>query len=93
MKITVPPDRAVTAAPSDAGGNALSKAVASAHNAVDRAASAAAPTANWLSDQGERMIAAEQRIVADAREYASVNPWKIAAVALAAGLLIGRLMH
>ncbi len=64
-----------------------------AHHAVDKAASVAVPTVEWLSEQSDGLKATEQKIVADARQYVSANPLKSVAVALAAGLLIGRILR
>ena len=71
----------------------LTKAVVGAHNAVDKAASAAAPAANWLSEQGESLNATGEKYVADVRSYVSTNPLKSVAIVLAAGLVLGRLLR
>ena len=72
---------------------ALDRVAEGAHQAVDKAAGVAVPAAKWLSERSDRLEAARQSLVADSRRYASANPWKMVAVALAAGLLIGRLLR
>jgi len=70
---------------------AINRVAEAAHQTVDRAASAALPTAAWLSEQGNSLIATQRTVAADAGEYVSTHPWKSIGMALAAGFLIGRL--
>jgi ElaB/YqjD/DUF883 family membrane-anchored ribosome-binding protein len=69
---------------------AIDRAASMAHQAVDKAADAAAPTADWLDERGERLKAAKGRLVADTCGYVSANPLKSVAVAVVAGLVLGR---
>ncbi len=69
---------------------AIDRAASMAHQAVDKAADAAAPTADWLDKQGERLKAAQDRLVDGTTGYVSANPLKSMAVAVVAGLLLSR---
>ena len=64
-----------------------------AHYAVDKAAGAAVPTAKWLREHSDSLMATQQKIVADTRQYVSANPLKTVLAALATGLLIGRILR
>jgi len=86
-------DRAAATA-ADAAGTvkpAIARATQMAHQTVDKVADVAGPTAAWLSAQGEHLASAQRTAVSDARAYISANPWQSLGVALAAGLLIGRM--
>ena len=63
-----------------------------AHLAVDKVAGAALPTAEWLSDKGETLNAARKKSIADARQYVAANPLKSVAIAVAAGVVISRIL-
>lgn len=122
MEATLHPDAAGATPNPTAGAGTLSKAVTSAHGAVDRAAAlaeetlrkarpaidrvadgahlavdraagVAAPTAEWMRDQRQRIEATGQSIVTDARQYVLANPLKSLTLALAAGILIGRILR
>lgn len=69
---------------------AIARVAKIAHQTVDKVADAAAPTAAWLSRQGETLQSAQRNAVADARVYISANPWQSIGIAVAAGFLIGR---
>jgi ElaB/YqjD/DUF883 family membrane-anchored ribosome-binding protein len=64
-----------------------------AHHAVDKAADVAAPTTEWLGEQGESLMAKPQKLVDDTCKYVAANPLKSVAIALVAGLLIGRIVR
>jgi len=72
---------------------AIDRVAAMAHQAVDRAAGVAAPTADWLTEQGESLKATQEKVVADASRYVSANPLKAVAIALAVGFLLGRIVR
>jgi ElaB/YqjD/DUF883 family membrane-anchored ribosome-binding protein len=72
---------------------AIEHAAAIAHQAVDKAANAAAPAADWLSQQGESLTAAQKQLVADTTRYIAANPLKSVAIALAAGFVISRIVR
>lgn len=71
----------------------IDRVASSAHQAVDKAVNVALPTAEWLSTKGENLKVTQERFIADARTYVTANPLKAVGMALAAGLLIGRLMR
>ena len=64
-----------------------------AHQAVDKAAGAAAPTAEWLASQAETLDATQKKLVADACNYISANPLKAVGIALAAGFVLSRALR
>jgi ElaB/YqjD/DUF883 family membrane-anchored ribosome-binding protein len=64
-----------------------------AHQAVDKAAGAAAPAADWLTDQGESLNATQKKLVADTCSYVSANPLKSVGIAVAAGFLLSRFIR
>ena len=85
---------AVDRAAADAVGTvkpAIARVTQMAHQTVDKVADVAGPTAAWLSAQGEQLASAQRNAVSDAKAYISANPWQSLGVALAAGLLIGRM--
>jgi ElaB/YqjD/DUF883 family membrane-anchored ribosome-binding protein len=71
----------------------IDRAAELAHYAVDKAADAAAPTAEWLGEQGESLLAAPKKLIDGTCEYVAANPLKSVAIALVAGLLIGRIVR
>lgn len=70
---------------------AIARAAQIAHQAVDSVSEVATPTAAWLTARGEALAAAQRNAVSDAKTYISANPWQSIGMALAAGVLIGRL--
>jgi ElaB/YqjD/DUF883 family membrane-anchored ribosome-binding protein len=72
---------------------AIDRVAQSAHQAVDKAVHVAVPTAEWLSTRGESFKATQDRMLNDARRYVSSNPMKSVGVAVAAGLLLGRILR
>ena len=70
----------------------LEHATNMAHLAVETAADKAARPAKWLAQQGGELQAKQQQLVGDARGYVSANPFKSLAVALVAGMVLGRLV-
>lgn len=72
--------------------HALNKATAMAHQAVDKAAGAALPAADWLADQGSRLEATQKRFVSETGSYVVSNPLKAIGIAALAGFLISRLV-
>ena len=71
----------------------IDRAAEFAHHAVDRAADVAMPTAEWLGEQGESLMAAPKKLVDGTCKYVAANPLKSVALALVAGLLIGRIVR
>ena len=83
-----------------AGNQAVNKAkphidrvAAMAHDAVNTAAQAVAPTAEWLTEQGESVAAFQKKVVDDTCQYISANPLKSMAIAVAAGFLLSRMLR
>jgi ElaB/YqjD/DUF883 family membrane-anchored ribosome-binding protein len=72
---------------------AIDHVAAKAHRAVDKAAGAAAPTVDWLTEQGESINASQKQLVADTRSYVSANPLKAVGMAVVAGVVLGRLIR
>ena len=64
-----------------------------AHQAVTKAAGVIAPTAEWLSEQKESLKTTQQKLLDDARQHVTASPLKTVLFALAAGMLIGRLLR
>jgi ElaB/YqjD/DUF883 family membrane-anchored ribosome-binding protein len=72
---------------------AIDQVAAKAHRAVDKAAGAAAPTVDWLTEQGESINASQKQLLADARGYVSANPLKSVGMAVVAGFVLSRLIR
>lgn len=70
---------------------AIDRVAAMAHQAVETAAGAAAPTADWLAEQGQNLTAKQQKLVADTSHYVTNNPLKALGMAVAAGFLLSRI--
>lgn len=71
---------------------AIDRVAAMAHQAVDTAAGAAAPTADWLAEQGESLNTTQKKLVADTCSYVSANPLKSIGIAVVAGFLLSRII-
>jgi ElaB/YqjD/DUF883 family membrane-anchored ribosome-binding protein len=69
----------------------INKAQASAHEAVDQVAEAAAPAAKWLEGKGDQLSAGGEKLMDSTCKYIAANPFKSLGMALAAGYLISRL--
>jgi len=65
----------------------------SAHQAVDRAASAASSYAERFGERGEELMQMPQDWLDTAREYVRENPMQAVGMALAAGYLLSILMR
>ena len=72
---------------------AIDRVATMAHHAVDKAAGAAAPTAEWLSEQGDSLKATQKRLVTGATDYVTAHPFKSIGVAVVAGFLLSRIFH
>jgi ElaB/YqjD/DUF883 family membrane-anchored ribosome-binding protein len=71
---------------------ALDRATDMAHSAVETAADAAATPAKWLARKGEDLQVAQQKLVGTTGNYIVANPVKSLAIALAAGIVLARLV-
>jgi ElaB/YqjD/DUF883 family membrane-anchored ribosome-binding protein len=54
---------------------------AMAHDAVNTAAEAVAPAAEWLSEQGESLTSLQKQLMNDTCKYISAHPLKAVAIA------------
>ena len=72
---------------------AIDRVAAMAHQAVDTAADAAAPTADWVTEQGASLNAAQKKLMADTCRYVSAHPLKSVGIAVVAGFLLSRLIR
>ena len=72
---------------------AIDQVATMAHQAVDKAAGAAAPTLDWLTEQGASINASQEQLVADTRVYVSANPLKAVGMAVVAGFVLGYLIR
>jgi ElaB/YqjD/DUF883 family membrane-anchored ribosome-binding protein len=72
---------------------ALDRATQIAHQVVDKAAGVAAPTADWLSAKADAVLAAPEKFAEGGRKIVNNHPWKTLGVALAVGLLVGRVLR
>jgi ElaB/YqjD/DUF883 family membrane-anchored ribosome-binding protein len=70
----------------------LDNATNMAHLAVETAAEQVARPAQWLAEQGQDLQARQQKLANDARGYVVANPVKSLAIALVAGIVLGRLV-
>jgi len=69
----------------------LDKATTRVHGALDQAADAARPAAQWLGEHGEALSAGSGKLLHRARKYVIANPLQVLALALATGYLISRI--
>jgi len=69
----------------------LSKATVHAHDALDKAADAAAPGEQWLEERGLTLAANGEKFPNGACKYIAAHPLQSVGLALAAGYLLGRL--
>ena len=71
----------------------IAEAAATAHRAVDGAASATAPLADWLAAHGGELEAMQKKLLADTCTYVSANPLKAVGIAAAAGFVLCRVIR
>jgi ElaB/YqjD/DUF883 family membrane-anchored ribosome-binding protein len=64
-----------------------------AHKAVDKVEANVAPAAAWLEEHADDLNVAQEKILADTRNYIRENPLKSIGIAVAVGLLIGRIVR
>ena len=72
---------------------AIERVATMAHQAVDRAVGAAAPTADWLGEQAEMLNARQKKLVAGTSDYVSAHPFKSIGIAVVAGFVLSRFFH
>ncbi|RPJ45861.1 MAG: hypothetical protein EHM16_11340 [Betaproteobacteria bacterium] len=72
---------------------AIDHVAAMAHQAVDKVAGAAAPTADWLAEQGESLNDSQKKLMANTCQYVSAHPLKAVGIALVTGFILSRLIR
>lgn len=70
----------------------IDKAANTAHEAVDRVASATNQAAEAIGEKGEQLKNAEQQFMEDCRIYVRDNPITSLGIAVAAGFLLSRVL-
>lgn len=70
----------------------IDKAASSAHETVDKIASATTHAAESLGDKGRQLKNAEQQLLENCRGYVRDNPVTSLGIAVAAGFLLSRVM-
>jgi ElaB/YqjD/DUF883 family membrane-anchored ribosome-binding protein len=71
----------------------VERAAAMAHEAVDKAAEAAAPATDWLTSRCDALVAREKKLVVDSRDYVATHPLKAVGFAVLAGFVLSRLFR
>ncbi len=61
------------------------------HQAVDKVVGVATPADAWIGEKSDALMAARRTAMANTREYIVAHPLQSVCMAVAAGLLIGRL--
>jgi ElaB/YqjD/DUF883 family membrane-anchored ribosome-binding protein len=69
----------------------MNKATARMHRAVDQAADAAAPAAQWLEEQSETLSTGGEKLLDGTCKYVAAHPLQSLGLAVAAGYLLSRL--
>ena len=70
----------------------IDKAASSAHETVDKIASATTNAAEPISDKGRQLKNTEQQLLENCRGYVRDNPVTSLGIAVAAGFLLSRVM-
>ena len=70
----------------------LDKASQSAHEAIDKIASATSQAADALGEKGQQLKQAEQQLLENCRGYVREHPLTSLGIAAAAGFLLSRLL-
>jgi ElaB/YqjD/DUF883 family membrane-anchored ribosome-binding protein len=61
------------------------------HQAIDGAVAVAEPAQAWISEKSDSLMAVQRTALDNTRKYIVENPLQSIGIALATGLLIGRL--
>jgi len=88
-------DRAATAADETARmvKPAIDRTTQVAHQAVDKAAGVAVPTVEWFIARAYRLQTASGKFAQDGRTVIRDRPWQALGVALAIGVVLGRILR
>jgi ElaB/YqjD/DUF883 family membrane-anchored ribosome-binding protein len=70
----------------------IDKVSNSAHEALDKLASATSQAAEAVGEKGEQLKKSEQQLMKNCRGYISDNPITSVGIAVAAGFLLSRLL-
>jgi ElaB/YqjD/DUF883 family membrane-anchored ribosome-binding protein len=73
--------------------HAIDRVASLAHQAVDKAAGAAAPTADWLTEQSGSLKSAQKKLVEDSSTYISAHPLTSVAIAAVTGFVLSRIIR
>jgi ElaB/YqjD/DUF883 family membrane-anchored ribosome-binding protein len=73
-------------------GPALDRLASGAHQALDKIADSAGQAATTLGDNGDHLMHAQERAMAQCRGYVRENPVISLGIAIGAGILLGRLL-
>ena len=64
-----------------------------AHQTVDKAIGAVAPSADWLNEQSESLNANRKKLLENTSAYISENPLKTIGIAVVAGFILSRFIR
>ena len=71
----------------------IERVAAKAHVAVDKAAGAAAPAAEWIAAKAKNLDETQRKLVDDTCHFVAEHPIKSIVIAFGAGVLISRLLR
>jgi ElaB/YqjD/DUF883 family membrane-anchored ribosome-binding protein len=71
----------------------IDKVAKSMHDAVDKAADAAAPTAEWLDEKAESLKETQRTLLDKSCNYVSAHPLKSLLFAATAGFILSRIIR
>jgi ElaB/YqjD/DUF883 family membrane-anchored ribosome-binding protein len=71
---------------------AVERVATMAHQAVNKAADAAAPAADWLTERSEAFSATQKKLLDSTCGYVATNPLKAVGIAVVVGILLSRII-
>jgi ElaB/YqjD/DUF883 family membrane-anchored ribosome-binding protein len=71
----------------------IDKVAKSMHDAVDKAADAAAPAAEWIDEKAESLKETQRTLLDDSCKYVSAHPLKSLVIAATAGFILSRIIR
>jgi ElaB/YqjD/DUF883 family membrane-anchored ribosome-binding protein len=71
----------------------IDKVAKSMHDAVDKAADAAAPTAEWLDEKADSLKETQRTLLDKSCKYVSAHPLKSLLFAATAGFVLSRIIR
>ena len=74
---------------------AIDRTAQLAHHAIEKAASVAVPALDWewLSEKADRLTTAPGKFLEGSRKAVIDHPWQAVGIAVAFGLLVGRVLR